>query len=68
MARTSQASIDNKIAKLGLIRPIDFALWIPLRYEDETVITPISQAQPDLKQQFEGRIYDVDISYGNKKL
>lgn len=67
MARTSQASIDNKIAKLGLIRPIDFALWIPLRYEDETVITPISQAQPDLKQQFEGRIYDVDISYGNKK-
>ena len=33
------------LAKLGLVRDIDLALHLPLRYEDETRLTPIAQAR-----------------------
>lgn len=31
--------------KMGLVRDIDLALHIPLRYEDETQIVKLSQAR-----------------------
>jgi ATP-dependent DNA helicase RecG len=31
--------------KLGLVRDIDLALHLPLRYEDETRLTPIARAR-----------------------
>ena len=33
------------MARLGLVRDIDLALHLPLRYEDETAITPLRQAR-----------------------
>jgi ATP-dependent DNA helicase RecG len=40
--------------KLGLLRDIDLALHLPLRYEDETRITPIAQAREGDTVQVEG--------------
>ncbi|WP_264371570.1 ATP-dependent DNA helicase RecG [Pulveribacter suum] len=40
--------------KLGLARDIDLALHLPLRYEDETRITPIASAREGASVQIEG--------------
>ena len=36
-----QSPAQKALVKLGLTRPIDLALHLPLRYEDETRITPL---------------------------
>ena len=33
------------MARLGLVRDIDLALHLPLRYEDETRVTPLREAR-----------------------
>ncbi|AEP36855.1 ATP-dependent DNA helicase RecG [Taylorella asinigenitalis] len=67
MVRPSKSLIDEKIKSLGLLRPIDFALHIPLRYEDETKIYKVSQAQTDAMMQFEGQIHNVEVTYAPRK-
>ncbi len=42
------------LLKLGLTRDIDLALHLPLRYEDETRITPIASAREGASVQIEG--------------
>ncbi|WP_313311498.1 ATP-dependent DNA helicase RecG [Pulveribacter sp.] len=42
------------LLKLGLERDIDLALHLPLRYEDETRITPIASAREGASVQIEG--------------
>ena len=39
------APLSERLAKLGLVRDWDFVLHLPLRYEDETHITPVNQLQ-----------------------
>ncbi|MFN7695531.1 MAG: ATP-dependent DNA helicase RecG, partial [Burkholderiales bacterium] len=40
--------------RLGLLRPIDLALHLPLRYEDETRLTPLREARSGEVVQVEG--------------
>lgn len=40
------ASLAQKLENLGLKRALDFVLHLPLRYEDETRITPVSSCVP----------------------
>ncbi|GAB4474886.1 MAG: ATP-dependent DNA helicase RecG [Burkholderiaceae bacterium] len=47
--------------KLGLHGDWDYLLHLPLRYEDETRITPIAQLAPGADAQVEGEIVDVEI-------
>ena len=42
--------------KLGLVRPLDLALHLPLRYEDETQLRLLSQARDGDNLQFEGQV------------
>ncbi|WYX08510.1 hypothetical protein WJ978_22065 [Achromobacter xylosoxidans] len=37
---------ERKLRNLGLVLPEDFVLHLPLRYEDETRVIPISQLRP----------------------
>ncbi|WP_044971171.1 ATP-dependent DNA helicase RecG [Taylorella asinigenitalis] len=67
MVRPSKSLIDEKIKSLGLLRPIDFALHIPLRYEDETKIYKVFQAQTDAMMQFEGQIHNAEVTYAPRK-
>jgi len=47
--------------KMGLVRDIDLALHIPLRYEDETQIVKLSQAREGDAVQIEAKVISSEI-------
>jgi ATP-dependent DNA helicase RecG len=53
----------DKLAKLGLTRDIDLVLHLPMRYEDETTLTPIGELLPGETAQVEGIVVDNEIAY-----
>lgn len=55
--------VTAKLEKLGLTRQADLALHLPLRFEDETRITPIADAVPGIAAQFEVRVVSCEITY-----
>ncbi|OYD76369.1 UNVERIFIED_ORG: ATP-dependent DNA helicase RecG [Burkholderia sp. CF145] len=57
------AKTADKLAKLGLTRDIDLVLHLPMRYEDETSLTPIGELLPGGIAQTEGVVYDNEIAY-----
>jgi ATP-dependent DNA helicase RecG len=57
------AKTADKLAKLGLTRDIDLVLHLPMRYEDETSLTPIGELLPGGISQTEGVVYDNEIAY-----
>lgn len=52
------APLDVRLEKFGLVRDWDFALHLPLRYEDETSVTPIGSLAVNTHAQIEGRVAD----------
>ncbi len=54
---------QKALIKLGLARDIDLALHLPLRYEDETRITPLGAAREGEGAQVEGTITACEIAY-----
>jgi ATP-dependent DNA helicase RecG len=54
---------DKALAKLGLVRDIDLALHLPLRYEDETRIVPIAALRDGEAGQVEGIVTDSRIQF-----
>ena len=44
-SRPAESSLNSKLAKLGIRTDFDLVLHLPLRYEDETVLTPIDAAR-----------------------
>ena len=58
---------QKALRKLGLERPIDLALHLPLRYEDETRVTRIEDARDAQVVQIEGVIIRSDMRYGGQR-
>ena len=56
-------AIAARLRKLGLTRGDDLVLHLPIRYEDETVVTPIAEAIGGVAQQVEGEVLDVSVQY-----
>ncbi len=56
-------TLSSRLAKLGLKVEWDFALHLPIRYEDETRITPLRDAQPGMPCQLEAEIIHSEITY-----
>ncbi|MEZ5607663.1 MAG: ATP-dependent DNA helicase RecG [Burkholderiaceae bacterium] len=57
---------QKALRKLGLVRPIDLALHLPLRYEDETRLTPLAEAARVLASepvQFEATVVHQEVTY-----
>ena len=52
---------QRALLRMGLVRPIDLALHLPLRYEDETSVLPIARAQPGGKVQVEGVVRESRV-------
>ncbi|MDB6001105.1 MAG: ATP-dependent helicase RecG [Rhizobacter sp.] len=52
---------QKAMEKLGLQRDIDRALHLPLRYEDETRLTPMRDLRPGVPVQVEGTVSDCQI-------
>ena len=60
-ARAELSGPQRALLRLGLVRPIDLALHLPLRYEDETTLTPLRAAIPGEKVQVEGVVTDARV-------
>ncbi len=53
---------QKALRKLGLVRPIDLALHLPMRYEDETRIVKLRDAREGETVQIEGRVTGAEIT------
>jgi ATP-dependent DNA helicase RecG len=59
----SPASLKSKLSKLGLHTDFDLVLHLPLRYEDETQVTPIARARHGMPVLVEGDILSSEVAY-----
>ncbi len=57
------ASLRGKLAKLGLVTDHDLVLHLPLRYEDETRLTPIAEARNGAPVLVEGEILSSEVAF-----
>jgi ATP-dependent DNA helicase RecG len=56
-----------RLAKLGISRDFDLVLHLPLRYEDETRLTPIASAVPGAAIQVEGTVRSTEVVFRPKR-
>ncbi|TAN30414.1 MAG: ATP-dependent DNA helicase RecG [Castellaniella sp.] len=61
--RTRTTTERRAFERLGLYTAADFVVHLPLRYEDETHVTPVAQALPGQWGLFEGEITDSQSHY-----
>ena len=54
---------QKALEKLGLVRDIDLALHLPLRYEDETRIVPIRELRDGSTAQVEGVVTESRVQF-----
>jgi ATP-dependent DNA helicase RecG len=66
-AKASERSSAAKLARLGLATDWDFLLHLPLRYVDETRLTPIADLRGGEEAQVEGTIVASEISYRGRR-
>ncbi|HLR30491.1 MAG TPA: ATP-dependent DNA helicase RecG [Paenalcaligenes sp.] len=62
-SRSSTISLEERLAKLGLHQDMDFVVHLPLRYEDETRITPIRELQPGRSVLIQGTVLGHSVQY-----
>jgi len=56
-------ALAEKLARLGLRCDADLVLHLPLRYEDETRITAVTDALPGVSAQFEVEVISTEVAY-----
>jgi len=61
--KETDRSTAAKLRRLGIHRPFDLVLHLPLRYEDETRLVPIAEAPPGATVQVEGEVIHSDIMF-----
>ncbi|AHV91502.1 ATP-dependent DNA helicase RecG [Bordetella holmesii] len=60
---SGRSDTERRLHNLGLVEPEDFVLHLPLRYEDETRVLPISAVRPGFSAQVEGEILRSEVLY-----
>ncbi|NMM09637.1 MAG: ATP-dependent DNA helicase RecG [Polaromonas sp.] len=63
----AKSPAQKALEKLGLRRDIDLALHLPLRYEDETRIVRLSEAQNGDVVQIEGQVIHSEITLSPRR-
>ncbi|RZJ13009.1 MAG: ATP-dependent DNA helicase RecG [Rubrivivax sp.] len=63
----SKSAPQKAMEKLGLVRDIDLALHLPMRYEDETRLTPIAALQEGVAAQVEGVVVDCQVEIRSRR-
>ena len=54
--------LKERLARIGLVNDWDYVLHLPLRYEDETAITPIADLVSGSPAQIEGVVIDERVT------
>jgi ATP-dependent DNA helicase RecG len=67
VARQEKSGPQRALEKLGLVRPIDFALHIPMRYEDETRLVPIASLCDGSTAQVEGVVTHCELQLRGRR-
>jgi len=62
-----KASLEKKLQKLGLRSRFELVLHLPLRYEDETVLTPIESAPAETPVSVEAKVLKAQVVYRPKR-
>ncbi|QDL53016.1 ATP-dependent DNA helicase RecG [Rhodoferax aquaticus] len=62
-ATAPKTAHDKALEKLGLVRDIDLALHLPLRYEDETRITKLDEAREGEHIQIEATVIECEVTF-----
>jgi ATP-dependent DNA helicase RecG len=57
----------TRLAKLGIASAFDLVLHLPLRYDDETRLYPISSAPAGQAVLVEGKVVECDVKYRPKR-
>ncbi|MDZ4187428.1 MAG: ATP-dependent DNA helicase RecG [Hydrogenophaga sp.] len=65
--RKALSAPQKALRKLGLVRNIDLALHLPLRYEDETRIERLADAREGQTVQVEGWVTHSEVSLGPRR-
>jgi ATP-dependent DNA helicase RecG len=60
-------SVAKKLEKLGIRSGSDLVLHLPLRYEDETVLTPVADAPEGVPALVEARVVRAEVAYRPKR-
>lgn len=58
---------QRALEKLGLVRPIDFALHLPIRYEDETRVVAIADLRDGSTAQVEGVVTGCEVQTSHRR-
>jgi ATP-dependent DNA helicase RecG len=58
---------QKALRKLGLVRPIDLALHLPLRYEDETRLVKLRDVREGDVAQVEGSVTHAEVKLGGHR-
>ena len=66
-AKKATSGIAAGLEKLGLRRPLDFVLHLPLRYEDQTRITLLNEAPAAGPALFAIRVRNVTVAFRPKR-
>jgi len=61
-------ALAAKLAKLGLARDADLVLHLPLRWEDETRITPIRDLLPGETAQVQAVVREASVAYRPRRM
>ncbi|MBU1223610.1 MAG: ATP-dependent DNA helicase RecG [Gammaproteobacteria bacterium] len=61
-------ALAAKLAKLGLARDADLVLHLPLRWEDETRLTPIRDLLPGATAQVQAVVRDAKVAYRPRRM
>jgi ATP-dependent DNA helicase RecG len=57
------ASAKESLEKLGIRSNLDLVLHLPMRYEDETKLTPLKEARAGVPVLVEAEVVDSDVKY-----
>ncbi len=66
-AKAELSGPQRALQRLGLVRAIDLALHLPLRYEDETQVTTIARARTGEKVQVEGVVLESRVELRGRR-
>ena len=61
-------SLSTKLSKLSIHAPFDLILHFPLRYVDETRVTPIAEARENELVQIQGEVIDAKVLYRPRRI
>jgi len=56
-------AVREKLAKLGIHSRLDLVLHLPLRYEDETRLTPLAEARPGEPVLVEAEVVESEVKF-----